>query len=285
MTIKNDLYKLSDLEIIPIWLIISFTINIVFRNTYIGTALAIPVVLFIPGYVLLAALFPNKGDIKITERVVLSFALSIVVIPILGLFLNFTFGIKLINILTVLFIYTMSFVFLSSYNRRKSHNDIRFSINFGDIYETVNKGLNPKNYTDSVYNVILIFMIISTVIVIFYTITVPKIGDRLTEFYIVNSTGRADNYQIGSNSTFLVGVVNREYSSVDYIVNITLDGNILSSEKLSLDHDEKWEKNITLNIKDNIRNNNGEKKIELLLFKDNNFTVPYRELHLWVNKI
>jgi len=60
-----------------------------------GNLLAILLVLFVPGYVLVAALFPRNGDIDWIERVALAFGLSIAVVPLLGLLLNFTpFGIR-----------------------------------------------------------------------------------------------------------------------------------------------------------------------------------------------
>ncbi len=60
-----------------------------------GNLLAILLVLFMPGYVLVAALFPGgilpeKPEIDWIERIALSFGLSIAVIPLLGLLVNFT---------------------------------------------------------------------------------------------------------------------------------------------------------------------------------------------------
>src|SRR5207245_4585088 len=56
----------------------------------VGNLLAIVLVLFAPGYVLVAALFPRDVEIDWIERIALSFGLSIAVVPLLGLFLNFT---------------------------------------------------------------------------------------------------------------------------------------------------------------------------------------------------
>ncbi len=59
-----------------------------------GLFLRIPIgllmVLFVPGYVLIAALFPRKGDLDGIERIALSFGLSIAVVPLIGLGLNYT---------------------------------------------------------------------------------------------------------------------------------------------------------------------------------------------------
>lgn len=77
-------------------------------NTWIRTILGLPMVLFFPGYALIAALFPGKDDLDGIERVALSFGLSIAVVPLLGLGLNYTpWGIRLIPILITLVIFTL----------------------------------------------------------------------------------------------------------------------------------------------------------------------------------
>src|SRR5659263_694396 len=62
--------------------------------------LGLPLVLFLPGYALIAALFPAKSDLDGIERTALSFGLSIAVVPLMGLGLNYTpWGIRLLPIL------------------------------------------------------------------------------------------------------------------------------------------------------------------------------------------
>jgi uncharacterized membrane protein len=65
--------------------------------------LGLPLMLFLPGYALIATLFPRKGDLDGIERIALSFGLSIAITPLLGLGLNYTpFGIRLTPILIVI---------------------------------------------------------------------------------------------------------------------------------------------------------------------------------------
>ncbi|MGD0952643.1 MAG: DUF1616 domain-containing protein [Methanotrichaceae archaeon] len=65
-------------------------------------------VLFLPGYALIAALFPRKDDIDSIERVALSFGLSIAVVPLIGLGLNYTpWGIRLVPVVISLCLFTV----------------------------------------------------------------------------------------------------------------------------------------------------------------------------------
>lgn len=80
--------------------------------------LGLPLVLFLPGYALIAALFPRKDDLDAIERVALSFGLSIAITPLLGLALNYTpFGIRLAPVLIVLSVFTISLA-ICAYVRR-----------------------------------------------------------------------------------------------------------------------------------------------------------------------
>ena len=66
------------------------------RKTFIRSILGLILILFIPGYSLIAALFPRKMDLDGIERAALSFGLSVAVTPLIGLALNYTpWGIKL----------------------------------------------------------------------------------------------------------------------------------------------------------------------------------------------
>lgn len=80
--------------------------------------LGLPLVLFLPGYALIAALFPRKDDLDGIERVALSFGLSIAITPLLGLALNYTpFGIRFAPVLIVLSVFTISLA-ICAYVRR-----------------------------------------------------------------------------------------------------------------------------------------------------------------------
>ncbi len=276
----------SDLLLIIAWTILTliFVLTPFLQDTFIRTILGIPMVLFLPGYALIAALFPKKDELNIIERIALSFGLSIAVVPLLGLILNFTFGIKLVPILFSLCIFTLALGYIAAFRREGLPEDKRFSVNFYKIYEIINNEIRtPKSRNDRILTAVLIFSIILAAGMIFFVITTPKMGERFTEFYILDPDGKADNYPTnlttGSPENILAGVNNHEYIPVNYTIRVALDNEILTETGFILGHNNTWENNVTF-----VPEKEGkDMKLEFLLFKENNFTEPYRELHLWVD--
>jgi len=63
---------------------------------YIRYVLGSIFVLWLPGYTLIKALFPSKKELDTIERIALSIGLSLAIVPIVGLLLNYTpWGIRL----------------------------------------------------------------------------------------------------------------------------------------------------------------------------------------------
>ena len=70
--------------------------------------MVLPLVLFLPGYALIAMLFPEKSGLEGMERIALSVGMSVAVVPLIGLALSFTpWGIKEIPLLASLSVFTL----------------------------------------------------------------------------------------------------------------------------------------------------------------------------------
>ena len=270
-----------------VWTVMTFifVITPILENSIVRTILGLPLVLFIPGYVLIAALFPKKDDLDNIERVALSFGLSIATVPLLGLALNFTpFGIRLIPILVVLSIYIAIMTIVAIYRRNTLPEDVQFSVRFDKIYETIKNEINaPKSKVDRILSVILIFSIILAVGTLAYVIVTPKVGEKFTEFYILGQDGKADNYptmlEVGKNSSVIVGITNHEYMLTNYTLDIILENSTLNKTQVRLMYNSTWEEKVLFTPEktgDNL-------KLQFLLYKEDNITAPYRDLHLWVN--
>lgn len=276
-----------DLLTILVWTTITFIIIILDIDSNMRPILGIVVVLFIPGYILIEVLFPKRNDLYNIERFALSLGLSIVVVSIFGLLLNFSYGISLNTMATSIWIYTVIFIFIIAHRRSKLSEDEKFSLSFYKIYGSIVNNIKPKCRTDIILTVILIMTALIAIGMMYYVMTTPKIGEKFTEFYVLNTSGKADRYptdlKLDNPYELLIGISNREYSIVNYTVQIALnkDGltSILASKELILDHNQEWKENMTF-----VPDKEGDgMKLEFWLFKESNFTEPYRRLYLWVN--
>ncbi|MHB1043813.1 MAG: DUF1616 domain-containing protein [Eubacteriales bacterium] len=253
-------------------------------------ALGLPFVLFFPGYTLIAALFPKKDDLDGIERVALSFGLSIAVVPLVGLILNYTpWGIRLAPILVSLLVFTGGMSALAVFRRNRLAPEERFQI------EINLQGLKPKEMSrlDKALSVALAAAIIFALGSICYVVTTPKAGEKFTEFYILGPGGKAEGYpremRAGEEKEVILGVVNHEYRPVTYRVEVRADGRVIRQlGPYGLDHEEKGEETVRFAVggeagtgapqpRENI-------KVEFLLFREED-SEPYRSLHIWVNTL
>lgn len=275
----------SDLLIILIWIITTFIFvtTPALEKSAARTILGMPLILFIPGYVLVATFFPKKDDLEPIKRIVISFGMSMVVVPLLGLILNFTFGIRLIPILIALCSYSIVFTFVANYRRTQLPEDLRFDIRLSKIYDIIKVEIVNQSRTDEILMVVLLLSVMVATGALVYVTNITKMGERTTEFYILGPSGKADGYQteliVNEPVKYMIGISNHEYSTVNYTIKMVLGEDTLLSKDVTIDNNQKWEQNLT--ITPNIKAT--DKKLNFLLFKENIFVEPYRELHLWVN--
>jgi uncharacterized membrane protein len=290
--IISDLLDLgNDLKLILLFTIVTlaFIYVPVINDTIIRSALGLVMILFIPGYALIAALFPGKSDIDGIERAALSFGLSIAVVPLIGLGLNFTpWGIRLDPIIVCLTIFTIICVLAANWRRHAISKEERFSVDFKKAYVDARADVfDDKSGLDKALTIILILSILLSIAMVAYVVAVPKQGEKFTEFYILGSGGKADNYptnfHLNDTKPVIVGVANHEYRNVTYDLVISLNDSIrttqLYTEQLTLADNQTLEKSINL-TPDRTGTN---MMMEFQLYADGNMTAPYRELHLWVN--
>lgn len=187
-------------------------------------------VLFVPGYTLIAALFPKIGDLEGIERIALSFGLSIAVVPLIGLALNYTpWGIRLVPVVISLVTFTIAMASAAYWRRMNLPLEERFSIQFSEKMGSLKREIlaDEKGQLDKALTVILVLTIIISIAALVYVIVTPKQGEKFTEFYILGMGGKAYDYptsvQAGNKSTVIVGVVNHEYMLVNYTMHISLN--------------------------------------------------------------
>jgi len=281
----------TDLKLVLILVLLTDLIVLIppLSGTPIRTVLGLPMVLFLPGYALIAALFPGKDDLDGIERIALSFGLSIAVVPLIGLILNYTpWGIRLLPILVSISLFTVSMCLVAVY-RRDILDAEAFDVPFEKMYLSVLDELTttPQSRLDRILSIILVISILASVLTLVYVVVTPKQGEKFTEFYILGPDGMADGYNTqlvsGEQVDVVVGIVNHEYDLVNYSLEMRLDDQTMDMpddlEHISLSHNMTWEMPLSF-----VPSEAGtDMKLQYLLYREDNKTEPYRDLHLWIN--
>jgi len=255
------------------------------RNTF-----GLPFVLFLPGYALIAALFPAKSDLDGIERVALSFGLSIAIVPLIGLGLNYTpWGITTLPILISLSAFIFIMCGLAYLRRAKLPETEAFDFSLRATALSLKAEImeNSESKLDRTLTVFLILSILLSVATLAFVVVSPKEGEHFTEFYLLGSEGKADNYStkyiLGESGTVTVGIINHEYRAVNYTMELKLENESLSLPEnvkhITLAHNETWEEPVIFTPAFEGKN----MKLEFLLFNETEKNVPYRDLHLWVD--
>ena len=268
-----------------------------FPDSLARKALGLAFILFFPGYVFITALFPNKQELDNLERLALSFGLSIAIVPLIGLGLNYTpWGIRLIPILISLTIFNVIFAIIAIYRRSTAFEPWVPWVTMEKVKSELEWESSSK--LDKALTIILILAILISIGTLGYVITHPKPGEAFTEFYILGPDGKADNYPtnltLGQNGTVIIGIVNHEHRNVTYyvqiwLVNLNWDNTTNSTiihemypmpgwfnvtlPPVPVNIEGNWtpqfEKNYTFSI-----NEPGKWQVWFLLFKDKTPTLP-----------
>ncbi|WP_123538125.1 DUF1616 domain-containing protein [Halosimplex salinum] len=234
----------------------------VVSETPVRIVFGLPLVLFIPGYALVAALFPeassegsvsgegetltegrgtaNDGGIDLIERVALSFGLSIAVVPLIGLGLNFTpWGIRLGPILVGLGGFTLAATAVAARRRRDLPVDERFAVPYRTWFKSGYEELRyPDSRLDGALNIALVCSVLLASGSVAFAVAAPMQGESFTEFYLLtedeNGELVADDYpqelSVGESTELTVGIGNQENRQVSYTVVVAMqevetDGN------------------------------------------------------------
>lgn len=245
--------------------------------------------LFLPGYALVAALFPGKDDISGTERFVYSIGLSVALVPFIGYGLLYTtWGMNvgpLMVSISALILIMCAVAFIRRYRLPEGN---AFSFSFSSVYRSpVNFLSGKRSRLESALRVFMLISVLISALTVAYVIVNPKPGVGFTEFYILGPDGFSRGYptslNISDSGTVIVGVANHEERAVDYRLEVLLDGKPLplqpEEESIRLENDERWERNVSFTPD----TSGTGMKLQFLLYKDADFSEPYRELYLWMN--
>ena len=249
----------------------------------------------------------DRSGIDGIERVALSFGLSIAIVPLIGLILNFTpWGIRLTPIAIAVTGFTLVCVAVAAQRRLALPADEQFTVPYREWIATgQSELLEPESRTDAALNVLLAVSVLLAIGSVGYAVAVPPQGEQFTEFYLLTEQPDGElvadeypqNITIDEQPELIVGIENHEYESREYTVivqlqDVTIEGNNTTvTERTEIDrfattvaHNETYQE-----LRPISPTRTGENlRVKYLLYADEVPATPtadtaYRDLHLWVN--
>ena len=272
------------IDLIAVAILVCLCILFVLVEPFNETPLRIPfsliILLFLPGYALIAAMFPKMGEIGGIERFTLSIGLSIAITVFDGFAISVTpYLFRPVPLTLTLSAITLFLLLVTVVTRSLTRRDKRYFVDYQGFIESLRADDEKMADVERMLFIALIgSIIIASSMLIYAKLTFED--EEFSALYILGPDGKAEGYQkdlyIGEPSTITVGVENYEHAATDYTLQVKLGTGVLETRKITLAYKEKWLEDITF-----VPDRTGDRlKLEFVLYKDGK---SYRSVHLWVN--
>ncbi len=248
------------------------TLPIVFWTTgFFRIVFSLPTIFFIPGWVLLAALFPGRRVMTTGTRIALSAGFSLAIVPLVGLFMHFMpWGLTMASVLagTVVFITLVAAAAWNRDSRLPAAEELSYRLPALPALREL--GRAEKRLTFALLGVLVILAGVTA-----WAVATPSGGELYTEFYILDSAGTTIEYPArvayGEPVSVRAAVTSHESDPASYTVEVSVDGvPVHSLETGSLAPGASWQDEVSY-----IASSRGDRqKVEYRLFKDG-AALPY----------
>ncbi|WP_227379245.1 DUF1616 domain-containing protein [Haladaptatus halobius] len=271
-------------------------------------ALMLPLVVFLPGYVLISAMFPGGGEDRErrfgtddsnatyalggSERIGLAVALSVAIVPMIAAVANFTpWGVTLSPILIGIVSFTGIFTIVALVRRIRVPAERRYSPGIPRLLFGSTKRRSDNGMT-AMLNVGIVISFLLVASSVGFAVFNPPQGEQFTEFYVDTKNVNSDTntlYQTDlSGEGVTVNVGNHEGERVQYTVVAVLqrveNGNVVEQARFAekqVPVNEGQTKQVTLTGDPSLSGDNV--RLQLRLYKGNPSGEPYHRARLWLS--
>lgn len=269
-----------DLLFVVVFLLVADAlVSTVVTWPFLRILVGLPVLFFLPGYVLLAALFPaaaeegterdsyehayEVGSIPFPTRIALSFGLSVALIPVYSILLALSpVGFGASSILALLTVHVLLGAVIGAARRMRLPHGERFRVPVGrwrdELREFVSGGPGPLG---TIINVFLVVAIVLAASGLAYAVFDPPAEAEYTDFLLLTrgeddelvASGYPSNFTRGTGQELVVGIANHRDRATDYTVVVELqrirgegesfqivERSELARYQATVDRDETW---------------------------------------------
>jgi uncharacterized membrane protein len=231
--VSADLVMTAGLVVVT-WLTVFLPIV---RDTPLRVPFGVLLVLVLPGYAVLSALFPgvdrsataprtsNRGQLDGADRVLLAVALSLALTVVVGLSLSVTpWGFTVVPTTLALGVVTLACCLVGAARRARLFPQDRAPSLLSGVFDHISVAFSAVPRRTRLLNVLIVCGVVVAAGSIAYAAAVPNPTAPFSEFYVLSDSGAADpttqGYDLtpGEDTTLRVGIVNNERTTVDYTV-------------------------------------------------------------------
>lgn len=242
-----------DLVVVSVAVLASLLVYYVVPSTPLRFLVSVPLLLFVPGYVLVGILFPrhgevdrsnssgngslatvrNLGRVTVPERAALSVGLSVALVPFYG------FGLELLPvaafggaIIPMLVGGVLIGALVAAARRLRLPSDERFSLPLEAINTAITAPFTgPMPRAERLATIALAATVLLAVVSVGYVFAVPQDGEGFTDLRVMTESPGGEltlgDYpdQIGVDETaeFVIGIDNREDETQEYTVVVVAE--------------------------------------------------------------
>ena len=308
----NSRWWFADLAVVLVLAIVGGFVAYVGLGGRLRVALVMPLVLFLPGYVLLSSLFPSgrAGRVKRSfgtdttdaayelggpERVGLSVALSVAVVPLIAAAASFTpWGIRKNILIYGILGFTAVFTLVAFVRRVRVPFQERYSPSLPAMLFSSTRRADADGQR-ALLNIVIVLSFLLVASTAAFAMINPPQGQEFSEIYVETNNISSDvdsayqtAYPPGENSTLRVNVGNHEESRMSYTVVAVLqrvDGKTVTEKQRLTEQavtvPQGKTKQVPLEIQPTLIGEN--LRIRLLLYKGDPSGTPYKTARLWVS--
>lgn len=208
----------------------------------VRTLLGLPVLLFLPGYVLVSMLFPRRahdrsrandaldGSIDRVERIALSFGMSLAVLPMVGFVLATWWTITPSSLVTSLSVVLLAGIGVAAIRRLRLPRAERFGTSIGRLSSTIGRALRGSTGVDASTLVLVVAVVLGLGSIGFAVATPYQSGQSSTFYLLSENESGAElastypaNFTLGESETLTVGIENDEERPLEYTVVVALE--------------------------------------------------------------
>ena len=184
--------------------------------------LGLPFVLYVPGHLLQAVLFPHHADLDSIERIGLSLGLSVALITLLALLLNaLPWGLTAAAILVG---QAGMIVILMLVTALLRHYLPSQQVYVPDVRPHLGRWWSGLARVEQRLLVVMGAVLFIALLTAAWIFLVPSDNAFMTEFYMLGPQGLAENFprqaSLGQPLTLTLGLTNRERTSMDYRLEV-----------------------------------------------------------------